>query len=220
MATPVLYAHPFSSYSQKVLIAFHEKGAPFELRLLSSENPAAIAERHALWPLDKFPVLHVDGRTVVESSVIVEWLDLHHTGGGRLVPADPDAALEVRMLDRVFDNHVMTPVQTVVFDRARPEGARDPYGVRLARELLDRAYRWLDERLAAREWAAAGTFSLADCAAAPALLYASWVHPFREHAALSAYLRRLRARPSFRRCVEDARPYRHLFPGGAPADAD
>ena len=136
------------------------------------------------------------------------------------MPADPDAALEVRMLDRVFDNHVMTPVQTVVFDRARPEGARDPYGVRLARELLDRAYRWLDERLAAREWAAAGTFSLADCAAAPALLYAGWVHPFREHAALSAYLRRLRARPSFRRCVEDARPYRHLFPGGAPADAD
>ena len=138
----------------------------------------------------------------------------------RLVPADPDAALEVRTLDRVFDNYVMTPVQTIVLDRARPEGDRDPFGFGQARELLDRAYRWLDERLAAREWAACGTFSLADCAAAPALLYAGWVHPFRERAALSAYLRRLRARPSFRRCVEDARPYRHLFPGGAPPDAD
>lgn len=220
MATPVLYAHPFSSYCQKVLIAFHEKDAPFELRLLSSENPAAIAERHALWPLDKFPVLHADGRTVVESSVIVEWLDLRHGGSARLVPADPDAALEVRMLDRVFDNYVMTPVQTIVFDRARPEGARDPFGVGQARELLERAYRWLDERMASREWAACKTFSLADCAAAPALFYAGWVRPFRGHAALSAYLRRLRARPSFRRCVEDARPYRHLFPGGAPADAD
>jgi glutathione S-transferase len=218
MAKPVLYAHPFSSYSQKVLIAFYEKDAPFELRLLSPENPAAVAERHALWPLDKFPVLQADGRVVVESSIIVEWLDLRHGGSARLVPAEPDAALEVRMLDRIFDNHVMTPTQTIVLDRARPEGTRDPFGVAQARELLDRAYRWLEARMAAREWAAE-TFSLADCAAAPALFYASWVHPFCGHAALSAYLRRLRARPSFRRCVEDARPYRHLFPGGAPADA-
>jgi glutathione S-transferase len=217
MTVPLIYAHPFSSYSQKVFMAFYEKGVPFELRLLSPENPSAIEERHALWPLDRFPVLRTGEATIVESTIIIEWLDRHHPGDPRLIPGDTDKALDVRMLDRIFDNYVMTPMMTMVFDRLRPEDARDPYGVARAREMLDKAYHWLDARMASRSWAAAETFSLADCAAAPALFYADWVHPFDQHLALMAYFRRLLARPSFARCVDDARPSRHLFPGGAPA---
>ena len=127
-----------------------------------------------------------------------------------------DAALEVRTLDRIFDNYVMTPMMTIVFDRMRPEDTRDSLGVSYAREMLDKAYGWLDARMATLTWAAAEVFSLADCAAAPALFYADWVRPFTERAGLMAYFRRLLARPSFARCVDDARPSRHLFPGGAP----
>jgi glutathione S-transferase len=217
---PILYAHPFSSYCQKVLTAFHEKGTSFELRLLAPENPAAGAELAGLWPLGRFPLLVAEGRTLAESSVIIEWLDQRSPAPPRLIPPDADAALTVRMLDRVFDQYVMTPMQKIVLDRLRPEAARDTYGVAQARELLDRAYRWLDGQLAGRAWAAGADFTLADCAAAPALFYADWVHPLAGHANLAAYLRRLRARPSFARAVDEARPYRPLFPGGAPADAD
>jgi len=216
MTAPALCAHPFSSYSQKVSIAFYEKGAPFELRLLSPDNPDAIKERHDLWPVDRFPVLHAGDNTIVESTIIIEWLDRQHPTDPRLIPEAPNAALEVRMLDRIFDNYVMTPMMTIVFDRLGFEDARDTYGVTRARETLDKAYGWLDARMATRTWAAAQAFSLADCAAAPALFYADWVHPFTERAGLVAYFRRLLARPSFARCVDDARPCRHLFPGGAP----
>lgn len=213
---PALYAHPFSSYSQKVFMAFYEKGVSFELRVLSQDNPAEVKEHQASWPIGRFPVLQTGERIIVESTIIIEWLDRQHPIHPKLIPADRDAALEARMLDRIFDNYVMTPMMTIVFDRLRPEGARDPYGVARARELLDRAYGWLDMRMARRTWAAAETLTLADCAAAPALFYADWVHPFNEHAALMAYFRRLQARPSFARCIDDARPSRHLFPGGAP----
>ena len=220
MTPPILYAHPFSSYSQKVLIAFYEKAAPFELRLLSPENPSASAELRARWTLEKFPVLQAGNRTLFESSIIIEWLDLHHASRERLIPADPDAALEVRMLDRIFDNYVMSPMMAIVFDRLRPEPVRDPHGVGVAHTMLDRACQWLDERMKTREWAVGKNFTLAECAAAPALFYADWMHPIERYSALAGYLQRLLDRPSFRRCVEDARPYRHLFPGGAPADRD
>jgi len=220
MSVPVLYAHPFSSYYQKVLIALYEKDAPFELRLLSSDNPSASGELRAIWPLEKFPVLQAEQRTLLESSVIIEWLDVRHPGGERLIPEALDLALEVRMLDRIFDSYVMTPMQAIVFDRARPEALRDPHGIGLARSQLDRSYQWLDARMASRQWAAADRFSLADCAASPALLYADWVHPIEGHAHLSNYLRSLRNRPSFARVVAEARPYRHLFPGGAPIERE
>ena len=220
MTAPALYAHPFSSYCQKVFMAFYEKGVAFDLRLLSPENPAALEERHALWPLDRFPVLRTEGQTIVESTIIIEWLDHRHPSPARLIPSGFDAALEVRMLDRIFDNYVMTPMMTIVFDRMRPDHARDPHGVQCAHEMLEKAYRWLDDRFASRDWAAADGFSLADCAAAPALFYADWVHPVDGRAALASYLRRLCARASFARCVDDARPSRALFPGGVPADRD
>ena len=216
MTAPALYAHPFSSYSQKVFMAFYEKGAPFQLRVLSQDDPGAVTEHQALWPIGRFPVLQTGERTIVESTIIIEWLDRQHRIDPRLIPADPDAALEARMLDRIFDNYVMTPMMTIVFDRLRPEDAHDPLGVVRARERLDKAYGWLDARMAERTWTVAETFTMADCAAAPALFYADWVHPFDERAHLMAYFRRLLGRPSFARCVEAARPSRHVFPGGAP----
>lgn len=212
-----LYAHPFSAYCQKVLTALYENGASFEFALLSPDNPRAEAELAALWPIKRFPVLVDAGRTVLESTVIIEYLDLYHRGPAPMIPDDRRAALEVRMLDRFFDNYIMTPVQKIVGDELRPGAARDKHGVEEARRALEVAYRWLDERMKEREWAAGDTFSLADCAAAPSLFYADWTHaidPSLRH--IRAYRQRLLARPSVARAVDEARPYRSLFPLGAP----
>ena len=215
-----LYAHPFSSYCQKVLIALYENATPFEFCMLSPEHPEIAAEHAALWPLGKMPVLVDAGRTLLESSIIIEHLQLRHPGPVRLIPANAEAALDVRMWDRLFDNYVMTPMQKIVVDRIRAEETRDPTGVAQAREALDLAYRWLDGALRGREWAAGGAVSLADCAAAPALFYADWAQPIgAAFANVRAYRRRLLARPSFARAVDEARPYRRNFPLGAP-DAD
>ncbi|WP_374447589.1 glutathione S-transferase family protein [Stella sp.] len=212
-----LYAHPFSSYCQKVLIALYENATPFELRQLDFGDTAVIEEWAALWPLRRMPLLLDGARRVMETSIIIEHLDLHHPGPVRLVPEAPDAALDTRMLDRIFDNYVMTPVQRIVFDRIRPAERRDPHGVAEAEALLDTACRWLDGHLAGREWAAGDRFGLADCAAAPALFYADWVRPIDPALGhLRGYRERLLRRPSFARAVDEARPYRGLFPGGAP----
>ncbi|KXF79572.1 glutathione S-transferase [Paramesorhizobium deserti] len=212
-----LYAHPFSSYSQKALIALYENGTPFKYRFLGPEDESTLAEWMALWPIKRFPVLVDGGRTVMEATIIIEYLGLHHPGPTRLIPEDADAALDVRMMDRFFDNYVMIPMQKIVFNSIRPEEARDAYGVDEARTMLDTAYHWLNGRMADREWAAGNGFSLADCAAAPSLFYADWVHPITEDFAhLRAYRQQLLARPSFARAVDEARPYRPLFPLGAP----
>ncbi|MEI9850728.1 MAG: glutathione S-transferase family protein [Sphingomonas sp.] len=214
---PQLYAHPFSSYCQKVLTALYENGTDFELRMLDPDHPENGRELAELWPIGKFPILAEDGRAIYEATVIVEYLQLRHPGPVRLIPEDPDEALHVRMMDRIFDNYVMTPMQGLVGDSLRPEADRDPYGVAEARAALDNAYGWLDAHLAGRTWAAGEGFSLADCAAAPALFYADWAHPIADrHANLRAYRARLLARPSFARAVDEARPWRAYFPLGAP----
>ena len=212
-----LYAHPFSSYCQKALIALYENGTAFEFVMLDAEHPEAMEELGARWPFRKFPVL-VDGeRTVPEATAIIEHLSVHHPGPVPLIPDDRRAALEVRFMDRVFDNYVSTPQQRIVFDAIRAEGDRDAYGDREARAMLETAYRWLDGVMAGREWAAGDGFSMADCAAAPTLFYADWTHPIgKECANLRAYRRRLLERPSFARAVDEARPYRGFFPLGAP----
>lgn len=212
-----LYAHPFSSYCQKALTALYENGARFDFRILAPGDAQATAEFEALWPIKRMPALVDEGRTVVESTIIIEYLDLHHPGQARLVPENPQAALDVRMMDRFFDNYVMTPMMTIVFDALRPEGSHDPYGVDTARNLLDAAYGWLDETMAGRVWSAGEDFSLADCAGAPALFYADWAHPIdAKFVNVRAYRQRLLARPSFARAVDEARPYRSFFPLGAP----
>ena len=214
---PMLFAHPFSSYCQKVLIALYENATPFEFRMLGPDDDAATAEFAALWPLKRFPVLVDYGRTVAEASVIIEHLDVHHPGAVRLIPGQAQAALDARMMDRVFDNYVMTPMTKLVFDALRPPDVRDPYGVTEARTMLDTAYAWLDHAMAGRTWAAGDMFSIADCAAAPALFYADWAHEIDATLVnLRAYRSRLLARPSFARAVDEARPYRAFFPLGAP----
>jgi glutathione S-transferase len=212
-----LFGHPFSSYCQKALIAFYEHGIRFQFRILSPEDPETSQEFLDRWPIRKMPVV-VDGAAVVrEATVIVEYLERNHGQGRRLIPGDPAVALEARFMDRVFDNYVMTPMQKIVGDRLRAEDKRDPYGVTQARALLDTTYGWLDGVMTDREWAAGENFTLADCAAGPSLFYADWAHPIEgRFPNVVAYRKRLLARPSFARAIDEARPYRPLFPLGAP----
>src|SRR5438309_732287 len=149
-----LYAHPFSSYCQKALIALYENNTPFEWRMLYSKDQTIATEHATLWPLKRMPVLVDEGHTVVEASIIIEYLDLYHRGPARLIPEDARAALEVRMMDRFFDNYIMTPMQKIVGDSIRAAENRDPFGVAEARKLLDTSYRWLDNAMKGREWAA------------------------------------------------------------------
>jgi glutathione S-transferase len=212
-----LFAHPFSSYCQKVLIALYENHTPFTFRMLALGEDENGAEFAKLSPMQRMPLLVDKGRSVFESSIVIEYLELYHPGPVRLVPQDGDAALEVRKIDRVFDNYIMTPMQTIVFDFIRAPELRDAHGVAQARTMLDTAYAWLDGLMAARKWAAGDNFSLADCAAAPSLFYADWVHPIPEQLTdLRAYRTRLLARPSFARAVDEGRPFRSYFPPGAP----
>lgn len=212
-----LYGHPFSSYTWKALIALYENDTAFAFRIIDAEHPEHGETLCTHWPLGKFPLLVDDGRPVIESSIIIEHLDRHHPGLVRLLPQDRDAAFDVRFMDRIFDNHVMGPMQQVVneylIDAQRPDLNR----VSQARAALDKIYAWLDARLPADGWACGSGFTMADCAAAPALFYADWVHPIDPaFTCLAGYRARLLARPSVARCVDDARPYRVFFPLGAP----
>lgn len=210
-----LYYHPFSSFCQKVLIALYENDVAFDGEVVDLGNPESRAAFAAVWPLAKFPVLRDEARglTIPESTTVIEYLALRHPGPVPLVPADPEAALQARLWDRFHDNYVQHPMQKIVADRLRPKERRDPHGVAEARALLDNAYGILETELAAKTWAAGGDFTLADCAAAPALYYADLVHPFAaRHPRLQGYFQRLLARPSFARVVEEAKPYRHFFP--------
>jgi glutathione S-transferase len=210
-----IYAHPFSSYCQKVLMALWENDIPFTYRHL--EEPGAGEELGKLWPIGRFPVLVDDGRTIVESSIIIEYLDQHYPGRVRFIPADPDAALEVRLMDRFFDNYVMSAMQRPVFEAIRGEPGRKEQAMAEACKALDTAYAWLEQRLAGRKWAAGESLSMADCAAAPSLFYADWVHQIGDGTPrLRDYRAQLLAHPSFARAVEEGRPYRPNFPLGAP----
>ena len=212
-----LFGHPFSSYTQKALIALYENGTPFEFRMLSPEEPANAAEFARLWPIKRFPILVDEGQTILEATTVIEYLEARYPGPVRLIPAAADSAIEARMLDRVFDNYVMNTQQKCVLDALRKPDARDAQGVAEAKAMLDTIYAWLDERMANRAWAVDDKFSLADCAAGPALFYADWTYRIPEKFAnLIGYRQRLLARPSFARAIDEARPYRAFFPLGAP----
>ncbi|WP_255989392.1 glutathione S-transferase family protein [Chitinolyticbacter albus] len=213
----VLYGHPFSSYTQKALIALYENATPFEFRCLGPDTPEHAADWLQRWPLRKFPLLVDGNRSIVETSIIIEYLQLAHAGPARLLPMEPMAALDVRFLDRFFDLHVMSPVQQAVSGALTGDATKRSDALAITVEQLERAYAWLEGHLADRQWAAGAVFTLADCAAAPSLFYADWTHRIADHyPTLRAYRARLLARPSFARAVEEARPYRLLFPLGAP----
>jgi glutathione S-transferase len=211
-----LYAHPFSSYCQKVLIALWADGTQFEYRMLDQEHPENMEELNRRWPFAQFPLLVDDGETVVETTPIIEHLQARHPGTNRWIP-DGDLGRRVRFLDRFFDLYVMNNMSRPVFDALRPEGQRDPYGVEQAMARLRTAYDWLETNLGEGPWAAGDDFSLADCAAAPSLFYADWVEeigPARPR--LAAYRARLLAHSVIARAVDEGRPYRSFFPLGAP----
>ncbi len=206
-----LYYHPLSSYCHKVLVALYENGTAFEKRLVDLGNPAERAALQAIWPVGKFPVLRdtARNRDVAESSIIIEYLDHHAPGARPLVPARWEDAMEVRQWDRVLDLYVHTPMQEIVLDRILGAGA----DLSRRRDMLDTAYAMLEAHLAGRTWMAGPGFSLADCAAAPALFYAGIVHPFAgRFTNLDAYFERLVERPSYRRVLDEARPFFSMFP--------
>lgn len=216
---PELYAHPFSSYCWKVLIALHERNIAFTFHMLDGEHPENLSRMRELWPIGKFPVLVDGGVPVIESSIIIEYLDDDRFGPtGKLIPIDREAALRARFLDRVFDNHVMTPMNAVVQEYLIDADAPDEARIARARTALEAAYDWLEGQIDERGWAVPEEdFCLADCAAAPSLFYADWVCPIGEaRPRLAAYRARLLAQPSVARVVNEARPYRPLFPPGAP----
>ncbi|HEU0153254.1 MAG TPA: glutathione S-transferase family protein [Arenimonas sp.] len=214
----VLYGHPFSSYTQKVLIVLYENATPFELRTIYGGLPEHFADWARRWPLRKFPVL-VDGeRQVAESSIINEYLQLAHPGPVRLMPDDAGDQLDMRFMERFFDLHVMDAAQHAVNGALSGDEAKRRDGLQTSIGKLEPAYAWLEENLPEADWACGAQYTLADCAASPALFYADWVHPIPDALPrLRAYRSRLLARPAFARAVDEARPFRSLFPLGAPA---
>lgn len=209
-----LYSHPLASFCHKVLIALYENDTPFQAHLVDLGNPDSKADFLDLWPVGKMPVLRDEarGRTVPETSIIVEYLQQHYPGPRALLPADADARLDVRLWDRFFDLYVQTPMQRLVAEEMRSAGEKDPRGAADARATLAVAYAMI-ERQAEREWICGDAFTLADCAAAPALFYAAIVAPFApEQERLRGYYERLMERASVRRTLTEARPYFPLFP--------
>jgi glutathione S-transferase len=214
-----LWHHPYSAYGQKASIAAYELDLPFTLKIVDHADPELMAEFTRLSPFAKMPVLvDADGRVFTESSIVVEWMD-RHAGGGRLIPADPDAALEARYMDRVLDFYVGGPMNRIVFNRLGRAGTPDPVALQQDEELLATAWDMLEDRLAdGRAWGAGATFTLADCGAAPLMTYARRLVPFGERPRLRAWHQRLTARPSFQRALEDAAPYGNLMPAPPAED--
>jgi glutathione S-transferase len=213
----VLHEHPFASFCQKPLVALYELDLAFEARIVEGDR----GELAELWPPAKIPVLRDEtaGLTLPESTTIIEYLDGLAPGGPKLLGAD---ALQARLWDRFHDQYVAAPMQKIVGDSLRPEARNDPEGVGEARRMLDTAYAVLDRQLAGNTWTAGAEFTLADCAAAPALFYARVVHRWndRERPNLARYYGDLRRRASVARVVEEARPFRELFPLAWPVDVD
>ena len=209
-----LYFHPLSSYCQKALVALYENETPFEGRKVDLSNPAERDALARLWPIAKFPVLHDRGRDqiVPEASIVIEYLALHYPGPSKLVPADPDRARQTRLRDRFYDLYVNDQVGKIVTDKFRPEGQHDVIGVDAAKARIREAYAMIDQELADKAWAMGDTFTMADCAAAPALFYANILIPIEAHKNAAAYLGRLMERPSFARAVREAKPYLALMP--------
>ncbi|HEY4012800.1 MAG TPA: glutathione S-transferase family protein [Polyangiaceae bacterium] len=211
-----LYFHPLSSFCHKALIGLYDLDVPFDKRLVDLSDPVDRAAFVGLWPIGKFPVLQDEAQGLVlpESTIILEYLDARCASERRLIPRDPDQARDCRLRDRFFDLYIHLPMQKIVGDRIRPADQRDPYGVAQAKSQLETAYAIADGWVGAGPWALGDAFTMADCAAAPALFYANKVAPFgADRKNLAAYFARLEARPSYARVLEEAKPYLSHFPG-------
>jgi glutathione S-transferase len=211
-----LYLHPLASFCHKVLIAMYENSIPFVPHTVNLGDPVARDEFKKLWAPAKFPVLRDEarGRTVPESTVIIEYLAQYYPGPEKLIPDDPELAMQVRSVDRFYDLHLHEPMQKVVGDKLRPADGHDPLGVEQAREQMRTALRIADNEMATKRWAVGNHFSMADCAAAPPLFFTNLMMPLAdEFPHVSAYLDRLTKRPSYARALAEAQPYLAMFPG-------
>jgi glutathione S-transferase len=208
-----LYYHPLSSFCWKALIALYEAGVPFEPRLVNLGDPADRAAFEAVWPLAKFPVLRDErrGKTVPESSIIIEYLARTEPGAASLMPSDPDLAMRTRLVDRLIDAYIHLPFQQLVAERMRPDGQHDPFGVEQLRGQIRSGYKLIAPMIAGA-WAMGDTFTLADCAALPALFYADHSVRLAEWPELAGYLGRLKARPGVVRVLAEAEPFFQYFP--------
>jgi glutathione S-transferase len=210
-----LYIHPLASFCHKVLVALYENGTDFETQIVDFADVGSAAALLEKWPVGKIPVLHDSKaeRTVPETSIIIEYLQAHYPGPLRLLPRDPDHLLQVRLWDRFYDLYVSVPMQKIVTDRIRPLNANDPHGVTEARSTLNQAYKMIEAHMQGKQWATGNDFTMADCAALPALFFASIVHRFSDdQKQLTAYLERLLERPSIKRVISEAQPYFSMFP--------
>ena len=208
-----LYYHPLSSFCWKALIALYEADIAFEPRLVNLGDPADRAGLEAVWPLAKFPVLrdHARARTIPESSVIIDYLARTRPSAASFVPSDPDLAMQTRLIDRLIDSYIHVPFQQIVAERMRPGDQHDPYGVEQARGRIRSGYR-LVAPMVAGPWAMGEVFTMADCAALPALFYADYAVSLADWPDLAAYLSRLKARPSVARVLAEAEPFFQYFP--------
>jgi glutathione S-transferase len=209
-----LYFHPLSSFCMKVLVALYENGTPFTPQIVDLSDQTAADNLRKMWPIGKFPVLRDDAkdRTIPETSIIIEYLDRHYPGQTRFIPDDADRALQVRLQDRFYDLYVQLPMQEIVGDRLRPADKKDSLGVTQAKERLSGVYEMIEREMAGHIWAVGDAFSMADCAAAPALFYANKVVPLGDYKNTNAYLERLTTRPSYARALKEAEPYFRFFP--------
>lgn len=210
-----LHFHPLSSFCWKALIALYENDTPFTPHLVDLGNPTERAALLKLWGIGKFPVLRDEARdaTVPESSVIIEYLDRHYPGRTRFIPEATDLAWQTRLRDRFYDLYLHLPMQKIIGDRMRPEGAKDPHGVAEARAQLRTSYGMIEAQMAQGGWAMGEAFGLADCAALPPLFYGDMVEPFgAANKNVAAYFERLKARPSVARVMREAEPYFNMVP--------
>jgi glutathione S-transferase len=211
-----LYYHPLSSFCWKTLIALYENDTQFKPAMVNLMDATDRANFLKVWPVGKFPVLRDDARnqTVPESSIIIEYLARHYPGKTQLIPPEGAHPLAMRKWDRILDLHLHMQMQKVVGDRLRPDGAHDPHGVDQAKKMMITTLDLIEEQVAGKQWFIGDAFTMADCAAAPALFYADKIVPFgTTHRQTMAYLERLKARPSFARVLEEAEPYFKMFPG-------
>ena len=208
------YFHPLSSYCWKALIALYENDTPFEPIIVNLGEEPSRAEFLKIWPIGKFPVLRDDARnwTIPESSIVIEYLDQHYPGKIKFIPADPDQARQMRLRDRFLDLYLHNQMQKITGDRLRPADKRDAYGVEEARRQIAASYALMEREADDRPWLMGDDFTMADCAALPALFYCDKVQPLGEHKKLSAYLERLKTRPACARVLKEAEPYMQFFP--------
>ena len=208
-----LYFHPLSSFCQKTLIALYENDTPFTPQIVNLMDPKESADFKEMWPVRKFPVLRDGDRMIPESSIIIEYLAQHYPGKSELLPRNPDLALRTRLQDRVLDLHLHLQMQTVMGDRLRPADKKDPFGVENAKKMLRTSLGMIEKDMTAKTWAMGELFTLADCAAAPALFYTNMIIPLAgAYRNTANYLDRLMQRPSYARTLKEAEPYLSMVP--------